>query len=129
MAATVIQYGLTNKRINREPIDAETVLSSYVLLQSYTGINPSQGQVYDGFITSVLSLDNTYTGESHQEIPTYKVPAAGPWYIRTSYSGNNASYTGDRILTNYETKSYVGHVKTAIETEIEEVVFSWGHLT
>ncbi len=129
MAATLIQYGLTNKRINREPIDCETVLASYTLLKSYTGQNPSEGQVYDGLITSVINSESSYTSEKYQDIPDYNVPAAGPWYIRTSYNGSSSSYTADRVLTNKEVKSYVGHVRDSIESSVSYAIFSWGHLT
>lgn len=116
MSATLIQYGLTNKRINREPIDAESVLTTYSELTSYCGTAPSNGHLYDGFITSIITSETKYSPEHYDSIPNYKVSYAGPWYIRNSYVGGKGSYTGDRILTNSEIKSYIGYVVTYIGT-------------
>ena len=63
------------------------------------------------------------------------VPPSKP--IRSSRMGSlpyqinsgQVSYNADRLPTNTEVNSYVGGVKTEIENEVNEVVFSWGHLT
>ena len=84
MAAKQEQYGITNWRINREPIDAETVHLTYSdvqnkLVPNSTGIIP--GAFYGGLITSVTSDSND----------AYN----GPWYI--SVNQDKVSYLAERI--------------------------------
>ena len=85
MAAKQEQYGITNWRINREPIDAETVHLTYSdmqnkLVPNSIGIIP--GAFYGGLITSVTSDSND----------AYN----GPWYISVNKQ-NRVSYLAERI--------------------------------
>ena len=119
MGATHIQCGVTNHRINREPLDAESVLYSYSHLQSELAMKDKtqtrEGALYAGMITSVINdSEEAYNG---------------PWYISYQINSGQVSYNADRLPTNTEVNSYVGGVKTEIENEVNEVVFSWGHLT
>jgi hypothetical protein len=106
MAATKVQCGVTNQRINREPLDAESVMYSMEQLNKATQmkdkVHTVSGVVYAGMITSIINDKD----ESNN----------GPWYISYNISNNQVSYLKDRILTKSE--SY-----NAIESAI-----SWGHL-
>lgn len=122
MGATHIQCGITNHRTNREPLDAESVLYSYSCLQNRLAMKDEtqthEGALYAGMITSIINDDEA----------SYN----GPWYISYQISGDEVeqvSYNADRLPTSTEVNSYVGGVKTEIENEVNEVLFSWGHLT
>ena len=85
MPAIQTQYGLSNWRINREPIDAETVHLAYSYIQNKlvpdsTGNIP--GAFYGGLITSVTSDSND----------AYN----GPWYISVNKQ-DGVSYLAERI--------------------------------
>lgn len=85
MAATQIQYGITNNRINREPIDSESVVYSYDAL--IEKVNAQNGFFYGGLVTSVVNDENSYKN--------------GPYYI--SYDPNVLnSYSADRIVLKSE---------------------------
>ncbi len=118
MAATHIQCGVTNHRINREPLDAESVMYSYSYLQSRLAMkNKTQtreGALYAGMITSVINDNNT----------AYN----GPWYVSYQINSDQVSYHADRLPTKTEMNSYVDSVKVEIENEINDLVFAWGHL-
>lgn len=90
MPAIQTQYGLSNWRINREPIDAETVHLAYSdmqnkLVPNSTGIIP--GAFYGGLITSVTNDNNN----------AYN----GPWYISVNKQ-NRVSYLAERIPVRSE---------------------------
>ena len=53
MAATQVQCGVTNNRINREPIDSESVVYSYSNLADK--LSARSGVIYGGLITSVIN--------------------------------------------------------------------------
>lgn len=107
MAATKVQCGITNRRINREPLDAESVMYSIDDLNNATqmvdNVHTVSGAVYAGMITSVI---NDKDDDNN-----------GPWYISYAVSNNQVSYIKDRILT--KTESY---------NAIKHIAFSWGHL-
>lgn len=96
MPATKGQYGITNYRINREPIDAETVFLTYQdikdrLETNESGNGTTLGAFYGGLITSVTSDTN--------------IAYNGPWYISYSVSKKDnkdwVTYSATRIpLTN-----------------------------
>ena len=90
MGAKQEQYGISNWRINREPIDAETVHLAYSdmqnkLVPNSTGIIP--GAFYGGLITSVTNDNNN----------AYN----GPWYISVNKQ-NRVSYLAERIPVRSE---------------------------
>lgn len=106
--ATHIQCGVVNHRINREPLDADSVVFSYSDLKDR--IDGREGAFYAGMVTAVTNDEDT----------TYN----GPWYV--SYQ-TPTSYSADRILTKTEVMSYVDDVKQSVEEEVHSVI-SWGHL-
>ena len=118
MGATHIQCGITNHRINREPLDAESVIYSYSYLQDKLEMRSrtqtKEGALYAGMITSVINDDES----------SYN----GPWYISYAINNSIVSYSADRILTNQEIKSYVASVKEEIENEVNETIYTWGVL-
>lgn len=92
MAATQVQCGVTNNRINREPLDNETVLYSYADLieriQPNGAASTKKGFFYGGLITSVINDENA----------SYN----GPWYISYEVSGSQIAYHASRISTKEE---------------------------
>ena len=118
MSATHIQCGVTNHRINREPLDAESVLYSYSYLKSKLEMKndtqTKEGALYAGMITSVINDDI----DSHN----------GPWYVSYQINSGKVSYNADRLPTNTEVGSYVNDVKIEVENEVYNVAFTWGHL-
>ena len=108
MAATHIQSGITNHRINREPLDAETINLSYagMIENIKTGDNGGtiKGAFYKGLVTTVNEdPDSSYNGL---------------WLItgvRDEERGEYA-YSAAKIATKEELDN------TA------ELIFDWGHL-
>ena len=86
-----------------------------------------EGALYAGMITDTLVLFfiSYITSVINDSEEAYN----GPWYISYQINSGQVSYNADRLPTNTEVNSYVGGVKTEIENEVNEVVFSWGHLT
>ena len=71
MAATQVQCGVTNNRINREPIDSESVVYSYSNLADK--LSARSGFIYGGLITSVINDEEKEKN--------------GPWYISYNKEG------------------------------------------
>ena len=120
MGATKIQYGQTNYRINREPIDAESVITTYSGLVSKTGpADDAEGALYPGMIVAVTEDQD----ESKR----------GPYYISYETTSEGTAYTKDRIPLRSELDHDVDIVKEELENEIEdsvnELMFNWGHLS
>jgi hypothetical protein len=85
MAATQIQCGVTNNRINREPIDSESVIYSYDALMQK--VRAENGFLYGGQVTSVVNDLDSYRN--------------GPYYISYNPEILN-SYSADRIVLKSE---------------------------
>lgn len=107
MGVTHIQCGVTNHRINREPLDAESVMFSYDALRRHVEkqrhSETTEGAFYAGLYTSVISDEND----------AYN----GPYYISYEVSGEEVSYTAERLVNSYE-----------MDTTVYTVCFDWGHL-
>jgi hypothetical protein len=120
MAATKVLYGQTNYRINREPIDAESVVSTYSDIERKTGCaTHAEGALYPGMIVAVVNDED----ESLR----------GPYYISYESDGHSPmSYTKERIMMKSDVESYIGDVvidvNDEIEDSIDELLFDWGHL-
>ena len=90
MAATQVQCGVTNNRINREPIDSESVVYSYSNLADK--LSARSGFIYGGLITSVINDEEKEKN--------------GPWYISYNKDVLN-SYTADRIVLQSENNTTI----------------------
>lgn len=115
MSATKAQLGTSFYRINREPIDGESVLYSYSdILDRVDRLGPTntkKGAFYAGFITSVTNdADQAYNG---------------PWYISYTQGGGTVTYVADRIWQKEEIRSYVNATRELIEWEVNTYVLSW----
>lgn len=106
--ATHVQNGTVQHRIYRDPIDGESVLSTYSDLQDRLEpvghSNTKKGRLYSGFITSVVNDEDSTKN--------------GPYYISYEKSGN----PGDIYI------SYTAH-KIVTEDDISYTLFEWGVLT
>jgi hypothetical protein len=104
---THVQNGTVQHRIYREPIDGETVLSTYSdlkdRLEPVGHANTQKGRFYSGFITSVINDENS----------SYN----GPYYI--SYEKSGAP--GNIYI------SYAAH-KIMTKDDMYNTIFEWGVL-
>lgn len=116
MSATHIQCGVVNHRINRQPLDAESVLYSYsdILERTHAIKNgvTKKGALYAGMFTSVIN-DNE---EAYN----------GPYYISYGVDDETGylSYFPNRLSSTYELNEAVDEV----EEEVNTVLFGWGTL-
>ena len=113
MTATHIQCGVVNHRINREPLDAETVNTTYAELVRH--IEPGNlggtytGSFYAGLVTSVTCDDNQGLN--------------GPYYVSYKDSYRD-SYTAEKIITEPE----LAYAVEQVVEEITGVTSYWGHI-
>lgn len=119
MGATKVQYGQTNYRINREPIDAESVITTYSGLEAKTGlVEDAEGALYPGMIVAVTEDQDT--------------SLRGPYYISYEISESGMTYVSDKLSTQKEVSSYlneaVSYINENIEESINELMFNWGVL-
>lgn len=106
MAATKFQYGGTLHRINREPLDDESVLHSYSDLIDRTSPGDKQnrtkvGKFYAGFYTAVVDDENA----------SYN----GPYYISYTKTGT----AGNTVISYH-------HNKIVCDEEVRDMLFTCG---
>ena len=116
MGATHIQTGVVNHRINREPLDAESVMNSYEDLLSYvesTGNGTTaEGAFYAGHVTAVVNdMQSAYNGL---------------YYISYGFNEQgHLAYTANRMASSYEVDQDI----IECEETVYNTIFGWGHLT
>ena len=113
MGATHIQCGVVNHRINREPLDSETVNTTYEAMYDHIRGNGEggtyTGSFYAGLITSV-------TGDQDASLN-------GPYYI--SYKDSSkSSYVASKLITEPELEEAVEEAVS----EVSGITSYWGHL-
>ena len=139
MAVTHIQSGTQYHRINREPLDADFVQSSYndliKCVKKYRLEDPAiteTGSFYPGLFTAVTDdSDDAYNG---------------PYYISKEDEESSYLYKASRLASSYELNSSITYIQgemdgfTAyveqevqdkmnhIEDELYDTIFGWGHL-
>ena len=134
MAATKVQYGQTNYRINREPIDAESIWENYAKLEECLGdMRTAKGALYPGMTVAVNSDPDPEKN--------------GLYLIGLQSDGFVFNYIAKRILTKAEiehlfeveeeqiiehTEEYiqekVSEATQDIKEYVDDMLFNWGHL-
>lgn len=114
MSATHIQCGIVHHRVNREPLDADSVLSYEGLIDGITRDttegSTKSGALYAGMITAVVE-------DPKSAYSSYN----GPYYISYNANGEESlSYSAERLALLSDIND--------VEEDINETIFDWGTL-
>ena len=113
MSATHIQCGIVNHRVNREPLDVDSVLAYDDLINGITRDiavgSTKSGALYAGMITAVVEdPESAYSAYN------------GPYYISYSNGNESLSYNATRLVLSNDIDD--------VEEDVSKTLFGWGVL-